>query len=312
MPIAEILVSVPIVLYVIEGLVITSPGVPGPNPLAARTPFSIIPNLDQNPVSALLLIRHFWSTYSISPPSILQFIGKGFLVLWYGNMVVLPNSWITSLWLITLSLYPIVASTALIFRRTRGIALPFAVIWIAAFLMSIWWEVPGIRQVFIFLSSIVFVGPAIAATLSNPGHYMNVEAIAEVSLIATVIYNLSSGSSEIYSFFKRGGYILLIGLSIVFLVASWLTIYRLKSVSLTVITIPEISLLAAIFTATFFVYFITRAFVIAFLKGLFSNKKVRMDVKRSIAIMIVFIVVFTGWQAFNGSFYPERSFNGST
>ena len=309
---AETAISLPIVLYIIEGMIITSSGIPSPSPLAGRALFSIIPGLDQNPISAVLLIRHFWSTYTIGPPSILQFIGKNILVPWYGNMVILPNSWMTSLWIVTMSIYPIAALTALIFKRTKALALPFAVMWLVAFLMTIWWEVPGIRQVFVLLSGISFIGPAIATSLSNPGHFMNVEAIAEVSLIAILVYNLSFGKLEIYSFFKRGGYVLFIGFSIAFAVAAWLAVHNLRTFSLTSVPISEIYLLGAICVATVFVYFITRSTVISIFKVFFSRKSMKMYARTLLVIIIVFIVIFTGWQAFNGSFYPERSFNGST
>ena len=311
LPIAEAFISLPAALYFIEGTAITYQGIPGTSFLAARSLFSIIPNLDQNPITAVLLIRHFWSTYSIGPPSILQFIGKNVFIPSYGS-VILPISWITSIWLVTLSMYPIVAFTSLIFKRTKGVAIPFAAMWLVGFLMTIWWEVPVIRQVFVFLSSIRFIGPAIATALSNPGHYMNVEAVAEVSLIAILIYNLSFNKSELYGFLKRGGYILLSGFSIIFVTESWLAVNGMKSFSLTATQLSETFILAALSAVTILIYLVTRAPIISFFKGLFSGQKAKKYVKTLLIIIIVFVVVFTGWQAFNGSFYPERSFNGTT
>lgn len=310
LPIAEVLISLPVVFYIIEGMAITSQGAPGTSFLAARSLFSIIPNLDQNPITAVLLIRHFWSTYSIGPPSILQFIGKNVFIPSYGS-VILPISWITSIWLVTLSIYPLIALSALFFKPTRGIAIPFAVMWLVGFLMTIWWEVPVIRQVFVFLSNITFIGPAIATTISNPGHYMNVEAIAEVSLIAILIYNLSFNRSEIYGFFKRGGYILLSGFAVIFVLESWLAVNGMKGFSLAAMQFSDIFILVALSAVTILIYLITRAPIISFFKSVFLWRRAKTYAKTLLIIIIVFIVVFTGWQAFNGSFYPERSFNGS-
>lgn len=309
-PIGEIAISVPVILYIIEGMLITSGGFG--NPLAGRSIFSIIPAVSQNPITSVLLIRHFWSTYAISPPSILWFIGGNAFLPGFGNIVVLPNSWVTFLWIMALAAYPVLAIGSLIFKRSRKIAVPFVVMWIIGFVLSIWWEIPGIRETAAFASSIRFIGPAIATSLSNPGHYMNVEGIAEVMLLAIFLYNLVSSNAEIYNFIRRGWHVILMFAGVTFLTAAWFSIYNVSTVSLDISSISEYSIIILVFLISLFSYILTRKRVISGLRTIFHAKKSRYFAKKFLVIALVFIFIFTGWQAFNGSFYPERSWTGST
>ena len=308
-PAVATVLSLPVLIYILDGLIITSAGIT--NPLAERPIVTVFGLAHLNLITSILLVGHFWSTYAISPPSIFFMAGKNTIVPYFGDIVLLPPSWLTYVWILTLSLYPIIALLSLFIKRTAKISLPFGITWLASFVLSIWWKIPLISNALFYLANLSFIGPAIGTTLSLGGHYMNIEGVSETVLIGILMFNILYGKPSFYPWFKRFGYIVFTGVSISFVIDSWFTIY-----SITGIVLERSYLISLVMILTLFLsLYLERNTIRKIFERL--RKTIRLSstnkfFKYVTAIAIVTIVVMTGWQAFNGSFYPQRSFSGSS
>ena len=308
LPVASVVLSLPALFYFVEGTLITATGIG--SPLAARPILNAAAYSYYNPFAFILLVAHLWSTYSISPPSILLFINRNITIPFFGNIVLLPRSFITDIWILSLSLYPVLALTSLAFKATKKIAIPFVIAWTVAFVVSQWWRIPYMNDLFYHISDVPLLGPAFGTAVSLPGHYMNIMAISEAVLILILIANLWSCRHDVYSFIKKGGYIFVAATAVTFIVASWYTLLgRSLSFSFSIYDI-----FAAIVGVTAIVYI---ANILWKRRKTFSLLMTRARggpraLKVAVTVIIVFIVLFSGWQAFDGSFFPPRSYTGNS
>ena len=316
MPVASVFLSLPALFYFVEGTLITATGIG--SPLAARPILNAAAYSYYNPFAFILLVAHIWSTYSISPPSILLFINRNITIPFFGNIVLLPRSFITDIWILSLSLYSILALISLAFKATRKIAIPFVIAWTVAFVVSQWWRIPYMNDLFYHLADVPLLGPAFGTAVSLPGHYMNIMAISEAVLILILIANVWSDRHDVYGLIKKGGYIFVAATAVTFIVASWYTLLgRSLSFSFSIPSVLNISIddiFAAIVGVTAIVY----------IANILRKKRKTLSLlmtrargrprafKVAVTVMIVFIVLFSGWQAFDGSFFPPRSYTGSS
>lgn len=308
--ISAITLSIPVVLFILYGRVITSSGTIF-SALAERPIDTVFGLTNLNIITSLLLIGHLWSTYSISSPYVLSLAGKNITTNYFGNMVIIPRSWITYIWIISISAYPFIAILSLSIKRTFKMALPFAVSWLIAFLLSIWWKIPVLNSIFFKLSSLPFIGSAIGTTLSLGGHYMNIEGISETVLIAILIFNLLYGKLEFLNVFKKGGYLLFSGLFLIFAFDAYSTLYRISVYKISEYNIIIFAFIIILFT----IMFNKRKQILSILKNYkFSLERIKKNksLNYMFILFILFIVIMSGWQAFDGSFYPQRSFDGSS
>ncbi len=316
MPVASVFLSLPALFYFVEGTLITATGIG--SPLAARPILNAAAYSYYNPFAFILLVAHLWSTYSVSPPSILLFINRNITIPFFGNIVLLPRSFITDIWVLSLSLYPILALISLAFKATRKIAIPFVIVWTVAFVVSQWWRIPYMNDLFYHIADIPLLGPAFGTAVSLPGHYMNIMAISEAVLILILIANVWSGRHDVYGFIKKGGYIFVAAAAVTFIVASWYTLLgRSLSFSFSIPSVLNISIYD-IFAA------IVGVAVIVYIANIFRKRRKTLSLlmtrarggpralKVAVTVIIVFIVLFSGWQAFDGSFFPPRSYTGSS
>ncbi|MEM3844459.1 MAG: hypothetical protein QXU98_01935, partial [Candidatus Parvarchaeota archaeon] len=307
MPAATVLLSMPVLYYVIEGMLITSVGIG--NSLAVRPISYATAYSGYNPIAFVLLIAHLWSTYAISPPSILLFINKSTFIPFFGDIVLLPDSFLTVVWVTSLALYPLLSLVSLIFKNTRRIAIPFSAVWLASFIFTQWWRIPYLNKLFYRLSNLPVVGPAIGTALSLPGHYMNGEAIAETVLLGILIFNIYAGRFEIYSFLKRGGFAILLGLVAEFIAASFFLLYSgVTSKSSQYWVYSLIAVLSI--SACIVIRVKTNPFL--YKRVTHRTKLIKRSIRVAVIVLIVFVVIMTGWQAFNGSFFPPRSYTGNS
>jgi hypothetical protein len=312
---SSILLSIPVILYTLEGLILTSTGIPA-NALAGRSIYSAASDYGyvMNPVTSLLLVAHYWSTYSISPPSVLFLIGKVISVPFFGNIVLLPVSWITTVWVCALALYPIVAISSLYFVETRKISVPFSSVWLVSFLMTIWWKVPFLNTLFYRLAEIPTIGSAIGTVMAEPGHFMNMEGISEVVLISITVLNLWNMRHDLlHKKWRKEWVYLLLALATTFTTATFFALYGTSHVSLlTTPALTEESVLLATILAFVLVYAFTNP---AFIRYIRKMKKIRLNgrkLRAVAALVVIFIVLLPGWQAYDGSFYPERAWTGNS
>ena len=213
------------------------------------------------PLYPLVLIGHLWSTIVYAPPNILLYGNKisSVKALMYPAQLLLPPGFVTSLWLFTLMMIPVLSIISIIFRHSRKITFPVIVLFILFYIMSLVYYIKPVYDLEYYLSSLPLIGSSIGTTLSLPGHIINV--------IAGMYYILFS------------------------------------------VTIIE---LFNKFTGSR----ITNEYKIQEDNSHANNKKKNISKKFSIngkqlkiiiAIFITFIVLFSGWQAFDGSFYPARA-----
>lgn len=305
-PATSVLFSFPVLYYVIEGLVITSVGIS--SPLAVRPIEEFQAYLGYNPIASMLLVGHSWSIYAISPPSILFLIEKSVYVPFYGNIVLLPNSLLTGVWVVTLSLYPFLSLSSLIFKGTRKITIPFAVVWLSGFTMTQWFRVPYLKDLFFAASNMPILGPAFGTAVSRPGHYMNVEGISEAILLGILVLNLLSERKDIYTILRTGGSAILAGTAIILVSSSFLTLYNVP-INL---SIYLVFIIVALLTVIVFLVIKMRRNPFHYRRSAKSEKMMKRVVKVSLVILVVFVVSMSGWQAFDGSFFPPRSYTGNS
>jgi len=151
------------------------------------------------------------------------------------------------------------------------------------------------------------VGAAIGTTLAEPGHYMNVEAISEVVLLAITLSNVLKNEKFAEPDMIRKWIKLVSGLGIILMTASFFTLYHVTKVSISIYVI--LSIVALVF---FLYYVLTNGKVTSFLKKMGRIGMQKKKLRVAISIIIVIVVVTVGWQAFDGSFYPERAWYGNS
>ncbi len=303
-PFITVALSLPVLLYIISGMAITGNGMI--SSVAGRNIMDAFGNHNMTPISSLLLIGHYWSTYAIAPPSIIGLKSLSNLPS-FGNIVLLPTAPITVFWIISISLFPLMSFYSLLYTKTRHIAIYISILYVISILMTQWFRIPFLSYLFLKLSGLPLVGPAIGTTLSEPGHYMNLEATEGILLISIFLSNVvmkrkvSLGSNT-----KR--HLLAIYLISVLFVSY--NIFYLLHIS--AVRIGEVYLVVLLAFVS----------VVAYLNIRDVEIFKRIGVARFIAILkakksklivagIVLAIVLSGWQAFDGSFYPSRSFNGS-
>ncbi len=308
LPIASIALSLPAIFYFVKATVITSTGIG--NPLAVRSIYFATAYNHFNPFASILLVSNYWSTYAMSAPSILLFINRSVAIPFFGDIVLLPRSFITDIWVLSLALYPLLSFISLAFKGTRKVAVPFVFVWLTAFVLSQWWRIPYLNDLFYRIANIPLVGSAFGTAVSVPDHYLNIMAISEAVLILILVSNVWSSRREVYGFIKKEGYLFIAAMALTFIAASW---YTLLGGPL-LISIPLYDIFAAIIVAAIIVYLANwlrkrgKAF-----EGTLNRVRRRARVFRvAVTAIVVFIVLFSGWQAFNGSFFPPRSYNGSS
>ena len=302
-----LILTFPALFYIIFGMIITSTGVS--NPLAGRTILSAFGNPNINVVTSLILIGHLWSALSFAPPSVIFYMGKSIETPFYGNMVILPANFLTYVWIISLSLYPLLAIISIRLSKARVITVPFLLLLLLSLLLSQWYRIPVISTLLLDASRIPLIGPAIGTTLSLPGHYMNTEGISEAVLISVLFLYVWGKGDIIREFNRKDAYLIAI-ISVSFVAyVFYLILNNFAFDAMVLLYIISISTLMAVLYYLFS-YLISKPFMRKVIKKMNHVGKT-MNRKAVISIIIVFIVVFTGWQAFNGSYFPQRSFNGT-
>ena len=214
------------------------------------------------PLYPLILIGHFWSTIVYAPPNILFYGDKISSVksLMYQTQLLLPDNFITYVWLFTVIMVPIISLISIIFRNTRKIAFTVFILFIIFYTMSLVYYIKPLFYLELYISEIPFIGGSIGTTLSLPGHIINVIASMYYILFSISLVNLMNLHLHVDIKSDRN--------------KSNINISILKN-------------------------------YIANIKSekYFKNNKFQVFV----VIFIIFIVIFSGWQAFDGTFYPARA-----
>lgn len=308
LPIASVALSLPAIFYFVEGTIITATGTG--SAIAGRSIYFATSYAHFNPFAFLLLVSNYWSAYALSPPSILLFINRSVTVPFFGDIVLLPMSFITGIWVLSIALYPLLSFISLAFKSTRKVAVPFIFAWLVAFVLSQWWRIPYLDGLFYRIANIPLWGSAFGTTLSVPDHYLDIMGVSEAVLIFILVFNIWSSKREVYAFIRRGGYIFIAAMAVTFVGASWYTLFQAPlSVSISIYDIFAIIIGIAII-----VYLANwlRKRTKIFVGPLNRTRRRAKALKIAVTVIVVFIVLFSGWQAFNGSFFPPRSYTGNS
>ena len=214
------------------------------------------------PLYPLILIGHLWSTIVYAPPNILLYGDKISSVksLMSPSQLLLPNGFITYIWLFTVIMVPVISLISIFFRKTRKITFPVIILFILFYTMSLVHYIRPLFYLELYISAIPLIGGSIGTTLDLPGHAINV--------IASMYYILFS-------------------ISLVNLMNMHFHVSRKSDMGKSKIKISIIK--NYIWNSKNEKYF--------------KNNKIQVFV----VIFIIFIVIFSGWQAFDGTFYPARA-----
>jgi len=222
------------------------------------------------PLYPLILIGHSWSTIVYAPPNILFYGDKISSVksLMSPSQLLLPDSFITYIWLFTVIMVPVISLISILFRKTRKIAFPVIILFIIFYTMSLVYYIKPLFYLELYITEIPLIGGSIGTTLSIPGHIINVIASMYYILFSLSLVNLMNMHFHVEIKSDRD--------------KSNINISIIKN-------------------------------YIGNIKNekYFKNNKFRVFV----VIFLIFIVIFSGWQAFDGTFYPARApdtANGNT
>lgn len=214
------------------------------------------------PLYPLILIGHFWSTIVYAPPNILFNAAKISTVksLMSPSQLLLPNGFITDIWLFTVIMIPVISLISIFFKKTRKVVFPVIILFTIFYLMSLVYYIMPLFDLEMYISQIPLVGGSIGTTLALPGHIINVIASMYYILFSITLVNLINLDFHVDIKSSK------------------------DKINITVSIIKDR---------------ITNVTV----KKYFKNNKFRI----CIILFMLFIVIFSGWQAFDGTFYPARA-----
>ena len=252
-------------LFIIYGMYITSSTVSTTSILGAIRVYNYgtISFFSGNikPLYPLILIGHLWSTIVYAPPNILLYGNKisSVKALMYPSQLLLPSGVITTLWLFTLIMIPVLSLISIIFKQSRKIAFPVIILFLIFYVMSLVYYIKPLYDLEYYLTTLPLIGGSIGTTLSLPGHVINVMAgmyyiLLSVTLIE--LFNKARGFSPTIKYNEEAN-----------------DSERRNKLNIVI-------------------------------KNISVNKK---QVKVIIVIFITFVILFSGWQAFDGTFYPARA-----
>ena len=254
------------VAFVILGLVLTSSAGSTVTAVGALRVYNYgtISFFSRNikPLYPLILIGHLWSTIVYAPPNILFSGNKisSVKALMNPSQLLLPDGFITYIWLFTVIMVPVISLISIVFRKTREIIFPVIVLFIIYYTMSLVYYIKPLFYLELHISEIPLIGASIGTTLALPGHIINVIASMYYILFSISIVNLMNMHFHVDIQSDKDK----------------------LNINVTIIKnyIGNIKN-----------------------KNYFRNSKFQVF----IVIFIIFIVLFSGWQAFDGTFYPARA-----
>jgi hypothetical protein len=192
-----ILLSIPVLAFVFEGLVLV--GAPGSlsSTRAIAQGHALARNLSA--WSAISLYGFSWSTVTLAPPSLaLGGAAPSTLPGWGSpTILVLPPGALTTIWLLTASFLPLMAIAALLLpRKVSSLTLPIAGATLAGLLFSFYTSSTTLYQLLTSAATIPLVGPAIGTTFAVPDHMMILGAAGYLVLAPATLHFLLSRLSH--------------------------------------------------------------------------------------------------------------------
>ena len=238
-----------------------------------------------NPLSTLLLTSYGWSTLTYAPPGIL---GQGsslsqLPVLGNPTVIVLPPGLLTALWLVSLATLPLMTFVPIIWVKARRTALPLASLALFGMLLAQYPHIPVMLALFVRLGNLPHIGFAFSTAVAVPDHFLMIVVTAYIVAASLMLFMLVLPSEQRKALPEGRGFEL---------VLSW----RKRNS-------PESRTDSSSWRAYRCIYF--RLFSLK-VRLLVAPRSVE-DFKAFLAVALTVMVIFGGWQAFNGSFFPARA-----
>jgi hypothetical protein len=253
-------VSLPVLLFVLEGIVVTSP----PVVTTLYRPISDALELSHNlnVYTALSLTGYGWPTATMGPPSI----------LWSGPIstqhaigsptnVLAPPGLVTGFWLLATMTLPILAFGTLLRSGIRKFTMPACVMGLLGVVLALYPQNPLLYQAFAGIATLPTMGPFFGTSVAVPDHFLILVAACYLVAAPSMLFNLIGSdtfhveTSSPHPTVKAGGR-----------VSS-----RLRS----------------------------------------WTPQRRRRTQKVVAVAAVALVLFSGWQALDGSYYPARAENST-
>lgn len=221
---------------------------------------------------SVALLGHAWSIITFGPPSIML-LGNHISTtpgILFPTQILLPGGIITDLWLFAIFSIPFVAFASLIFKPTRRFSIPTLFLVIVGIILSVYGTVPALFNMVSIVTTTPYIGESIATSFSLPGHFLIIVASGYLILFPMTLYNL---------LLQHEG-------------RDRIKYSRIK------------------YTINFLNYRST----IWKIPTKISTPKIRNNIRKHkflaiTVIVIVILMIFADWQAFDGSFYPARADN---
>ncbi len=223
------------------------------------------------PIYYLMLIGHSWSTMAFGPPTILLYSGRisSLKGMFSPTQILLPPGNLTALWFASLAIVPALAFVPFLVKKTRKTVSPLIILVLLTLLVTQYTASAALYNTVKDLTRLPLIGPSIGTSLALPGHMIMIIAASYILLIPISLFSILAMINE----FEVQN----------LLRSAW----------------AHSSIKGHTFSSIFW-----RRLVL-FKKYVGTNKRVLSCV---IITIYMATVIFTGWQAFDGSYFPDRAF----
>ncbi|MCI4351803.1 MAG: hypothetical protein L3K14_00210 [Thermoplasmata archaeon] len=151
-------------------------------------------SVNSGPLQSLSLLGYYWSTVTFAPPSILAAGASISALPSFGSptQILLPQSPLTTVWLLSIFAGPMVAWSALLSYRSRQTVLPVALAGLVGIALSVLGLDSGGVSAVADLTRIPLVGGEIGTAFALPEHFLLLVAASYVVLLPVGLLNVAS------------------------------------------------------------------------------------------------------------------------
>lgn len=190
--IVPLALSLPILLYVIEGLALTGP----PGSLSSARSIQDAAGLSRNLNfwSATNLYGYAWSTVVFAPPSILQHQSQLSTMPGWGTptSLLLPGGSLTTVWLVSDSALPLMAFLSLLAHRRYGsITHSAGLVAVLGVILALYSQIPPVYDTLSLVTGLPVVGQAIGTSLAVPDHLLVIVCAAYLVMAPVTLFSLA-------------------------------------------------------------------------------------------------------------------------
>ena len=230
--------------------------------------------------NVIKLIGYSWSNMTFAPPSVL-FLSPSMLhnvrAIGSPSQVILPPSFLTSLWLTLTNLIPVIAMISLLSVKLKKLTIPAFVNFALAVYLSQSGSIPMLYITFGYASHLPLIGEAIGTALAIPDRFLMLITISYSIMIPTTIFYIMQAIDS-----------------------------KLRS-----LPVPQFD--SENCWPSKSMGFIRMKRLRSLNHSTKSSSKMHRDFRSNVFVLLlfsllIFIILLSYWQAFNGDFFPSRSY----